>query len=101
MTLPVTGTAYAHRGAIRIEVHPGGALADLELTEAALRLGGTDLATTLLDAIDEATAVANQRTRHALESTLRGVDLAHVGLDQDPALTERAEATTPPTWRRS
>ena len=85
-------TASANRGPISVEVFPGGALAALTLTDRALALGPRALAAAILDAVDEATALANQRTKLAL----RG---ARTGLDTDPALLERVETTTPDTWR--
>jgi hypothetical protein len=90
----ITGSVSAHRGAIAVDVFPGGALSSLTLTERALTLGPRLLAVTILDAVAEATAVANQRTKHALRDALAGL-----GLDSDPAMVERVEATTPETWR--
>jgi DNA-binding protein YbaB len=90
----ITGTAQAHRGAIAVTVFPGGALSSITLSERALSLGPRALATSILDTVEEATALANQRTKHALRDALTGL-----GLDSDPALIERAEATTPDTWR--
>lgn len=90
----ITGSVNANRGAIAVEVFPGGALHSLTLTERALSLGPCLLAVSIVDAVAEATALANQRTKHALRDTLSGL-----GLDSDPALVERVEATTPDTWR--
>lgn len=90
----ITGTAGAHRGAVLVEVHPGGALCSLTLSDRALALGAGELAASILDAVAEATALANQRTRHALCDAL-GV----LGMDSEPAIVERVEATTPRTWR--
>ena len=90
----ITGVAVAHRGAIAVEVFPGGALSRLTLTDRALSLGPRLLAARVLDAVAEATAQANQRTKHALRDALAGL-----GLDSDSALIERVEATTPETWR--
>jgi hypothetical protein len=90
----ITGTAVAHRGAIAVEVFPGGALSSIALSERALSLGTRTLAAGILDAVAEATARANQRTKHALRDALTGL-----GLDSDPTLLERVEATTPETWR--
>ncbi|MGQ0838629.1 YbaB/EbfC family nucleoid-associated protein [Actinokineospora sp.] len=97
----ITGSAQAHGGAIRVEVFPGGALSTLELRDAALRLGSRGLSDAVLGAVREAAALANQRTRHALDTALAGLDPALLGLDQDATLTERVEATTPDTWRQS
>jgi hypothetical protein len=88
----ITGTARAP--GVTVEVLPGGALSSITLSDRALAGGPRVLAATILDAVAEATALANQRTRHAL-----GVALTGLGLDSDAALTERAEATTPRTWR--
>jgi hypothetical protein len=87
-------TASANRGTVSVEVFPGGALAALTLTDRALALGPHALAADILDAVAEATALANQRTKHALGDGVTGL-----GLDTDPALVERVEATTPDTWR--
>jgi hypothetical protein len=90
----ITGSVNAHRGAISVEVFPGGALSALTLTDRALALGPRLLAATILDAVAEATALANQRTKHALRDALTGL-----GLDSEADLVERVEATTPETWR--
>jgi DNA-binding protein YbaB len=87
---------------VTVEVYPGGALSALSLTRRAVALGSTTLAATIVAAVAEATAVANQRTKSALRAALTGLgeaDLARLGLTQEPALTERAESTTPETWR--
>lgn len=90
----ITGTAAGQRGAIAVEVYPGGALSSITLTDSALRLGPRLLAASILATVAEATAQANQRTKHALRDALSGL-----GLDSDPALIERVESTTPETWR--
>jgi hypothetical protein len=100
----ITGTAHAHRGAVGVEVYPGGALAELTLSTPALALGPQALADSILGAVAEATALANQRTKHALRESLAGLgdrELAALGLDHGVALTERVEATTPQSWRAS
>jgi DNA-binding protein YbaB len=89
---------------VTVEVYPGGALSLLSLSPRALSLGPDTLAATILSTVAEATAVANQRTKSALRAALTGMsddDLAVLGLHQDPTLTERAESTTPGTWRTS
>jgi len=89
-------------GGVTVEVHPGGALSSLALTRAALALGPDALAATIIGAVAEAAAVANQRTRHALRHALDGLtdrELTALGLHQDAELTELAESTTPDTWR--
>lgn len=99
-----TGTAEGCGGGVRVEVYPGGALSSLSLDRRALALGSGDLAAGILAAVNEATAVANQRTKAALRDALDGLgeqELALLGLDQDVALTERVESTTPDTWRAS
>lgn len=88
----ITGTAHAD--GLAVEVLAGGALTTLTLSERALAAGPRALAARILDTVAEATALANQRTRHAL-----GVALTGLGLDNAAELTERAEATTPRTWR--
>jgi len=90
----------AHRG-VAVSVHPGGALAELTLSPAALDLGASVLAASVLEAVAEATAQANQRTKHALREALVGLDLTVLGLDQSETLTERVESTVPDTWRAS
>jgi hypothetical protein len=92
--------AAALRG-VTVEVHPGGAMAGLTLSRAALDLGADALASTVLEAVASATALANQRTKHALREALVGVPPAAVGLAQSAALTERVESTVPDTWRAS
>src|SRR4051812_20970639 len=94
----ITGTARVHGDAVVVEVYPGGALAAIRLSHRAPALGARGLAAAIVAAVAEATAMANQRTRHA-----HGEAIAALHLDDaaglDPALTERTEATTPPTWR--
>jgi hypothetical protein len=98
----ITGSA-TDRG-IRVEVYPGGALSALSLDRRSMALGSRALSAAVLAAVDEATAVANQRTKAALREALDGLgedELTLLGLHQDVALTERAEATTPDSWRMS
>jgi hypothetical protein len=98
----ITGSA-ADRG-IRVEVYPGGALSSLSLDRRAMSLGSQGLSSAILAAVNDATAVANQRTKAALRDALDGLgeqDLSTLGLTQENALTERAEATTPDSWRAS
>jgi YbaB/EbfC DNA-binding family protein len=98
----ITATATTARGAVTVRVHPGGALSELTLAAPAFGLGPSGLAAAILDAVRQATALANQRTKHALDAVLAGLgdpDRVILGLDQDAALTERAEATTPQSWR--
>ena len=62
------------------------------------------LSAAILAAVNDATAVANQRTKAALRDALDGLgeqELSTLGLTQENALTERAEATTPDSWRSS
>lgn len=92
-------TGHARRDGVEVAVGPGGALSSLTLTNAALALGPAALASTVLAAVEEATALANQRTRHALRDSLAGVDPAAVGFAQSEELTERVESTVPTTWR--
>jgi hypothetical protein len=89
-----TITGAVRVAGVRVEVLPGGALSAISLSDRAIGNCPRTLAMTILDAIAEATALANQRTRHAL-----GVALTGLGLDCDAAITERVEATTPQTWR--
>jgi DNA-binding protein YbaB len=96
----ITGTA--RRPGVAVEVFPGGALSEITLSARALDLGARHLAGSILDAVREATAQANQRTKNALGAALAGLgdrELEVLGLRQDDALTERVEATTPQTWR--
>lgn len=98
----ISGSAQAHHGTISVSTFPGGALSELSLDEAALTLGPATLADTILELVREATAVANQRTKHALRDSLSGLrpeQIGALGLDQDDLLTERAESTIPDTWR--
>jgi hypothetical protein len=97
----ITGNARGHGGAIVVEVFPGGELASIALTQPALKLGPHRLADAIVAAVAEATAVANQRVKHALRAELAGLserELALLGLDSPDPLTERAEATTPESW---
>jgi DNA-binding protein YbaB len=88
-------TGSARRGGVAVEVHPGGALSSITVSERDLALGGRALAAAILAAVADATAVANQRTKHALHDALSAV-----GLDSlDAGVVERAESTTPDTWR--
>lgn len=84
---------------VTVEVCPGGALAGLTLSRAAVDQGASALADTVVAAIGLATAQANQRTRHALRDALAGVDPSVLGLTQPETLTEQAESTVPDTWR--
>ncbi|MBB1159338.1 MULTISPECIES: YbaB/EbfC family nucleoid-associated protein [Amycolatopsis] len=96
----ITGTAR-HAG-VTVEVAPGGALRTLELTADALRTGGPRLADTILHAVREAAAEANERARRALETELGdlgGTELSSLGLGSEKDLADRAEDTTPDTWR--
>jgi DNA-binding protein YbaB len=98
----ITGSA-ADRG-IRVEVFPGGALSSLSLDRRSMALGSQTLSAAILAAVDDATAVANQRTKAALRDALDGLgedELTLLGLNQDGARTERAESTTPDSWRAS
>jgi len=98
----ITGAATS--GGIKVEVYPGGALSSLSLDRRAMTLGSRGLADAILATVHEATAVANQRTKAALRDALDGLgedDLALLGLQQEAAMTERAEATTPDSWRMS
>lgn len=90
--------AATSRG-VSVEVHPGGAMTALTMTPAALDLGATRLAATIVDAVAAATAQANQRTKHALRAALTGLDLSVVGLSHSADLTEQVESTVPDTWR--
>jgi hypothetical protein len=102
MTEEIVGAA-ADRG-IRVEVYPGGAMSSLSLDRRAMSLGSQGLSAAILGAVNEATAVANQRTKAALRAALDGLgeqELSTLGLTQDVATTERAEATTPDSWRTS
>jgi hypothetical protein len=92
----ITGTATAHRGAITVEVFPGGALSAVFLAERAMTFGAETLAASILDVIAEATARANERAKHALHRDVG--DLGDLGLASDPGMIERVEATTPETW---
>ncbi|WP_409181691.1 YbaB/EbfC family nucleoid-associated protein [Amycolatopsis sp. VS8301801F10] len=98
--MTITGTAR-HAG-VTVEVAPGGALRTLELTANALRGGGPRLADTIVHAVREATAEANERARRTLEAELGdlgGAELNRLGLGSEKELAERAEDTTPDTWR--
>ncbi|HEY0452068.1 YbaB/EbfC family nucleoid-associated protein [Actinophytocola sp.] len=96
----ITGSAGS--GGLRVEVYPGGALSSLALDRRAMAQGSRALAAGILAAVAEATAVANQRTKAALHEALDGLgedELTLLGLNQEATLTERAEATTPDSWR--
>jgi len=84
---------------VTAEVCPGGALATLTLTQQAVDQGATALAASVVEAIAVATAQANQRTKHALEEALTGIDPTTLGLTQPESLTEQVESTVPTTWR--
>lgn len=87
-------SAHAHdpdRG-VAVEVGPGGALRDLTLDARALRLG-PDLARTVLELVDAATAKANARA-----SGTWG-DLTDLGLAVSDRRVDEVEDTTPTTWR--
>lgn len=84
---------------VTAEVCPGGGLAGLTLTQQAVDQGAAALADTVVEAIAQATAQANQRTKHVLREVLTGVDPTVLGLTQSESHTERAESTVPDTWR--
>lgn len=92
MTTEIVGTA--RKAGVEVEVYPGGALSAITLAEPALALGTGELAASILDAVAEATALANQRTKHAL-----GEVLSRLGMHSDAELVELVEATMPNTWR--
>jgi DNA-binding protein YbaB len=96
----ITGRASA--AGVTVEVHPGGAMSSLSLDGRALAQGPDRLAAAIVAAVAEATAVANQRTKNALRGALGDLgeaELAVLGLHQEADLTERAEATTPQSWK--
>ena len=98
--MSVTGTARG--GGVTVEVAPGGALRGLELTAEALRGGGSALSGKILRAVREAAAQANERARNAVTAELGPLDdaeLTRLGLGREADLAERAEETTPETWR--
>ncbi|MFD2471719.1 YbaB/EbfC family nucleoid-associated protein [Amycolatopsis silviterrae] len=101
----MTTTGTARLAGVTVEVAPGGALRTLELTAESLRGGGPRLADTILRAVREAAAEANERARRALEAELGGLDglsdgdLSSLGLGREEDLADRAEDTTPDTWR--
>lgn len=78
---------------VTVSVHPGGALASLELSRTALAQGPSALASTVLEAVAAATASANKETRKAL--ALAGADLSVLGPVEEP------DFTVPDTWRVS
>jgi hypothetical protein len=78
---------------VTVSVHPGGALASLELSRAALAQDPASLASAVLEAVATATASANDRTRKAL--ALAGADLSVLGPVEEP------DFTVPETWRVS
>jgi hypothetical protein len=83
----------ARQDGVSVSVHPGGSLAELALTRAALALGPDDLATAVLSAVAAATDEADRRTRQALAAA--GADLSVLGPVEEP------EFTVPQTWRVS
>ncbi|MGW7535045.1 YbaB/EbfC family nucleoid-associated protein [Amycolatopsis sp. NPDC054798] len=101
--MSITGTA--RQAGVTVEVAPGGALRTLELTADALRGGGPRLADAILRAVREAAAEANERARRALEAELGDLgglsdgQLSSLGLGTEKDLADRAEDTTPDTWR--
>lgn len=95
---PITATARTPHDTVIVQVHPGGALHSLTLSRQAPALGGHALAAAIVAAVAEATARANQRTKHALGDDFGDV-LTTLRLPTDPTLAERAEDTTPTTWR--
>jgi DNA-binding protein YbaB len=88
----IVGTA--RKGGVTVEVYPGGTLSSITLSEHAIASGTGELAASVLGAVAEATALANQRTRHAL-----GDALTVLGYGSDAELVELVEATTPDSWR--
>jgi hypothetical protein len=92
--MTITASARVHGEAVVVEVHPGGALAAIRLSRQAPALGARGLAAAIVSAVAEATALANQRTRHELGEALDRLRMAN-----DAASAEQAEATTPTTWR--
>lgn len=78
---------------VTVSVHPGGSLASLSLSTAALAQGPAELASAVLAAVDAATAQADKLTRQALAAA--GADLSVLGPVEEP------EFTVPETWRVS
>lgn len=87
----ITGDATL-RG-VTVTVHPGGALAALTLSRAALSQDPAALASTVLEAVATATAAADRHTRKAL--ALAGADLSVLGPVEEP------DVLVPDTWRVS
>ncbi|WP_033262266.1 hypothetical protein [Amycolatopsis vancoresmycina] len=84
-------TGKAADRTVAVEVAPGGALQELTLEAAALRLDPDELARRIL----LLTAAASARATASLWHTLDG-EVAGLGL---PAPGEAAEVTTPESWR--
>ncbi len=84
-------TGSARDRVITVEVEPGGALRDLRIEEAALRLGPQELSKRILGLVERATAQASRRLE------LEDADSLCLGTSAE--LAEAIEETTPETWR--
>jgi len=84
-------TGKARDRVASVEVEPGGALRDLRIEEAALRLGPRELSRRILGLVDRAAAQASRRLDLDDAESLR--------LGTSAELAEAIEETTPETWR--
>lgn len=66
----ITGVARSADGSVTVEVGIGGGLRSVRLSREALRRGGAELARTVLDVAQAATARANERAHHAFGRAL-------------------------------
>ncbi|MEV6828701.1 YbaB/EbfC family DNA-binding protein [Amycolatopsis sp. NPDC051102] len=84
-------TGKAADRTVAVEVAPGGALQELTLEAAALRLAPDELARRILLLTAAASARATASLWHTLDGEVPGLGL--------PAPDEVAEETTPESWR--
>lgn len=97
----ITGMARADDDSVEVTVTPGGGLADLRLTERALRDGPAALADTVLAAVALATTRANRAARRTLAPGDPGTGLDAIGIVDDPAVDQAEDmttTTTTPAW---
>ncbi|SFP05150.1 hypothetical protein SAMN05421810_101813 [Amycolatopsis arida] len=66
----VTGRAESADGAVGVEVHPGGLLAEVRLTSTALRSGSDAVARQIMELAEKATRRAGDRMFHTLAPVL-------------------------------
>ncbi|MEV6906100.1 YbaB/EbfC family DNA-binding protein [Amycolatopsis sp. NPDC051071] len=85
-------TGKARDRVVTVEVEPGGALRELRIEEAALRLDPSELSRRILGLVERATAQACKRLG------MDGATADVLGLAPSAEVADAIEETTPDTW---